>query len=188
MKTKLCVWVICLVAFFSVPTVGIAQPYRHLTARDFAGTPTADDTYGAYTYCYVSYSYNPTRHNGNYNIVFNVQLQLNTSRSWIRFDQISSREMLADVLRHEQGHYNIAYLMKNELYSVLSHHSYTSNYQAEIASLFKVIDAKYHKMNADYEAQTQHMTNTRNQQMWNSWFNRQLDNGELADNTTRFSY
>jgi hypothetical protein len=186
MKIKSSLWAMSVLFLFILPNAGMAQSYRRLTTRDFAGIPAADNTFAAYTYCYVSYSYNTTRHNGNYNVDFNVQVLLNSSRSWMRFDQVTTREMMADVLKHEQGHYNIAYLMRNELYSILSHHRYTANYQYEIASLFKDVDAKYHKLNNDYETQTQHMADYKNQQKWDAWFNKQLGGAELADNVNRF--
>jgi hypothetical protein len=176
-------WIVVLL-LFSLPFTGMAQAYHRLAARDFAGTPPPDDAFAAYTYCYVNYFYNATRYNGNYTVSFNVQLMLGTNRSWIRFNQVKTRELLQEILRHEQGHYNIAYLMRNELYSVFTHHRYTANYQAEIAGLFKQVDAKYHKLNQDYENETQHMTDTANQEKWNTWFSKQLDNVEIADNNT----
>jgi len=166
---------------FLLPFLTHAQPYRKLTTRDFMGAP-ASDGFAAYTYCYVSYSYQPTRHNGNYNIDFNVQLNMSPAKSWISYAQVNNTTLLKDVLKHEQGHYNIAYLMKNELYSVLSHHRYTANYQSEIAALFREIDSKYHKLNADYEAETQHMADIRGQLKWDQWFSKQLDQTQMAAN------
>ena len=77
------------------------------------------------------------------------------------------------VLKHEQGHYDIAYLLKCEAYSVLSSRDYDSNYQAEIAAIFNNINAKYQQMNAQYETETANMTNIKNQQKWNAWFDSQ---------------
>ncbi len=170
---KRCILVILI---FTMPFIGKAQSYHRLAARDFAGNPPADNGDIAYTNCYVGYSYNVSRRNGNYNIVFNLQLSLNTNQSYIRLEQVKTREMLDQILKHEQGHYNIAYLLKCEANSVLTHHHYTSNYQAEIIDLFKQVEAKYHKLNADYEYQTQHMLNIQNQDKWNGWFSHQLDN------------
>lgn len=167
-------WVILL--FLGAPVVTIAQSYHRLAASDFAGIPPAGNGDIAYTNCYVGYSYDVSRHNSNYVITFNVQFTLNTNKSYIRLDQVKDREMLQQILRHEQGHYNIAYLLKCEAYSVLTHHRYTANYQAEIINLFKQVEAKYHRINTDYEYQTQHMLNTQNQDKWNTWFANQLDN------------
>jgi hypothetical protein len=172
-----------VILFFIALLSADAQMYHRLTVADMAGAPT-DAGYVAYTNCYVGYSYQPTRHNGVYNIDFNVQLYLNTNRSWIKMDLVKNQNMLQEILKHEQGHYNIAWLMRNELYSVFTRHRYSANYQYEIASLFKQIESKYHKMNEDYENQTQHMDDAANQQKWNTWFNRQLNNREMAYNGT----
>ena len=179
MRRKISVRFIGLALLFFLPFLTHAQPYRKLSTRDFTGTPP-NDGFAAYTYCYVSYSYQPTKRNGNYNIDFNVQLLMNPAKSWIRYAQVDNPNDLQDVLKHEQGHYNIAYLMRNELYSVFSRHRYTSNYQAEIVSLFREVDARYHKLNIDYETETQHMANIHNQQKWDLWFSRQLNNIEIA--------
>lgn len=182
MKKKICVWAIGVMLSSLVPLISKAQPYRHLAPRDFAGAPPTDSYFAAYTCCYVHYSYTTTRHNGIYNVGFDVQLEFNGQKSYIRFDQINNNTTLTDILDHEQGHYNIAWLMRNELYTVLSHHHYTANYEYEIASLFRGVDIKYHKMNDDYESQTLHMTNHKNQLKWDTWFNRQLNNSDLAEN------
>jgi hypothetical protein len=180
MKKRLAGLVVAIVSF--LPCLLSAQTYHRLTQADFAATPVADNAFAAYTNCYVSYSYNPVRHNGNYIIDFNVRVQVNAAKSWIRFDLMKNREMLSSVLRHEQGHYNIAYLMRNELYAAFTRRHYTANYQAEIVAVFKDIESKYHKINDDYEYQTQHMSNVNNQQQCDAWFSKQLDNAELAGN------
>jgi hypothetical protein len=180
MKTMFRVWLSVIMFSFFIPFITTAQSYHRLAASDFAGVPTPNSDFTAYTNCYVSYSYNATLHNGNYDITFNTQLVLNTNKSWIRLSQVKSREMLESILKHEQGHYNIAYLMKSELYSVFTHHQYDANYQAEIVALFKQVQSKYQKLNDDYESQTQHMTDTQNQEKWNAWFSKQLDNVSIV--------
>ena len=170
-----------LMLLLALPLATLAQPYHRLAARDFAGQPPANNGDIAYTNCYVSYNYDVTRHNGQYNIVFDVRLTMNKNRSYIRLDQVKSREHLLQVLQHEQGHYNMAFLLKCEAYSVLSRHHYTANYQAEIASLFKQVEMKYHRLNDAYEADTEHMTNTNNQEKWNAWFSAQINNVSIAD-------
>ncbi len=157
-----------------------AQSYHRLAARDFNGTPPAAHGDIAYTNCHVDFTYQVIHHNNNYDITFDVELNMDNNSSYIRLDQVNSREQLQQILRHEQGHYNIAYLLKCEAYNVLSHHHYTSNYQREIDYLFRQVESKYQKMNADYENMTDHMLNSQNQDKWNAWFSRQIDNVSLA--------
>ena len=181
MKTRFCAWAIAVTFILILPNLTMAQAYHRLTARDFTGQPT-DNSFAAYTNCAVVYNYTPTRHNGVYNIDFDVRVILNNNSSWINFREVTSNAMLQEILKHEQGHYNIAYLMRNEAYSVLSHHRYSANYQYEIAQLYRQVELKYHQINVDYEAQTQHMTDAKNQAKWDNWFSRQLGSGEIADN------
>jgi hypothetical protein len=168
------------VLFLCAPVFVQAQSYRRLAARDFNGTPPQQNNDIAYTNCHVDYTYQVIRHNNTYDVNFDVQLTMDNNRSYIRLDQISSREQLLQVLRHEQGHYNIAFLLKCEAYSVLSRYHYTANYHREIDYLFKQVNEKYQKMNADYEVGTNHMLNNENQERWNAWFSRKLDNVSLA--------
>jgi hypothetical protein len=166
--------------FLCTPAVVRAQSYHRLAARDFTGSPPAENGDIAYTKCDVEYTYQVVRHNRDYDVTFDVRLNMDNYRSYIRLDHVSTRDQLQQILRHEQGHYNIAFLLKCEAYSVLTHHRYTANYHREIDYLFKQVEAKYQKMNADYEAMTEHMLNDQNQEKWNAWFSRQIDNVSLA--------
>jgi hypothetical protein len=162
------------------PGFVIAQSYHRLAARDFAGTPPPENGDIAYTNCHVDYTYQVIHHNNDYDISFNVQLNMDNYHSYIRLDHVRDREQLLQILRHEQGHYNIAFLLKCEAYSVLTRHHYTANYHREIDYLYKQVEAKYLKMNEEYESMTDHMLNTQNQEKWNAWFSRQIDNVSLA--------
>jgi hypothetical protein len=164
-----------IVLLFILPYSLKAQYYQRLAARDFTGTPPAGENFLAYTNCNVQYTYQVTRHNGQYSLDFDVEVVFNKDKSYIRFNNVSGNDMLLHVLRHEQGHYNIAYLMKCELSSVFKHHHYSANYEQEIVYLFKQVETKYHKINEDYENQTQHMQNDASQEKWNAWFSRALD-------------
>ena len=169
---------ICLLICATV--VVKAQSYHRLAARDFAGIPSAGTNDIAYTNCDVVYTYQVIHHDNNYDITFDVELNMNSNRSYIRLGEVKSREQLQEILRHEQGHYNIAFLLKCEAYAVLSRHRYSANYQREIASLFYGVEAKYQKMNSDYENSTNYMINAQNQDKWNAWFSTQLNNVEIA--------
>ncbi|WP_448701436.1 hypothetical protein ACFGVR_04520 [Mucilaginibacter sp. AW1-3] len=168
-------WVI-LCLFFLVPFLASAQYYHRLAASDFQGSPTAGDQALAYTNCDVQYTYQAVKHNNVYNVDFNVELVFNRDKSFIRLNWVKDQDMLLQVLRHEQGHYNIAYLLRAELYKAFKRAHYTDNYQQEIAAIFKQVNTKYQKINADYERQTLHMQNDAKQDEWNAWFSRAIDN------------
>ncbi len=178
MKKMIKRWVVLVLIFVS-PFFASAQYYHRLAANDFQGTPPSGDDVMAYTNCTVTYTYQVVHHNDQYDIDFTVDMQLNKDKSYIRLNEVTDRDMLLHILRHEQGHYNIAYLMKCELYSVLKRHRYTANYHQEIAALYNQVNYKYQKINADYERQTDHMQNDTKQTEWNAWFSHALDNAPV---------
>jgi len=82
--------------------------------------------------------------------------------------------MLAEVLRHEQGHYTIAYMEQQELLRTVSKTIFYANYQSAAQSIFNRIDAKYKQLNIDYDIDTQHMQNRTQQQSWDAYFKKRL--------------
>jgi len=151
------------------------QGYRQLTPNDFAGAvPPGSGFYVAHTSCNVTMKYDVQRYQGNYRLTFNISLLLNRDRSWLNRQMITNADMMAEVLRHEQGHYQIAYLMQQEMISELNRGRYTGDYQRQANNIFNSIDEKYRKMNADYDSDTQHMQNRKQQAAWVDYLNREV--------------
>ncbi|MBW4890447.1 hypothetical protein KXQ82_11995 [Mucilaginibacter sp. HMF5004] len=172
---------IAVIMFLFIPIFTHGQSYHRLTARDFYAAPSSPQSGDiAFTSCQVNYTYQVIHNKNNYDITFDVKLSMDNARSYIRMADVSDREQLQQILRHEQGHYNIAFLLKCEAYTVLSRYHYSANYQREIDYLYRQLETKYKKMNADYEASTEHMQNNDNQEKWNAWFSRRIDNVSLA--------
>lgn len=161
-----------------------AQTYRQLTADDFAGPiPPNSGFYVAHTSCNVFMNYNVRNLRSNYHLTFDIQLKLNRERSWLNRKIANTPESLAQVLRHEQGHYQIAYLMQQEMIRELNAYHYTGDYQHQANTIFKRIDDKYRHMNEDYDEDTQHMQNRKQQTAWVNFLDRELTrSGSLAAN------
>jgi predicted secreted Zn-dependent protease len=83
--------------------------------------------------------------------------------------------MLAEVLKHEQGHYNIAYMEQQELLREVGRTRFEADYQNRAQEIFDRIDAKYKQLNLDYDEDTQHMTNRLQQISWDKYFQRKLE-------------
>src|SRR5476651_1688651 len=110
--------VICVVGFlFGLIASAMAQDgYRQLSSNDFRGTPhTTGDNCIALTYCSIDYHYHVTSEKNNYRLTFNVEVILDRERSWLYRKRILSPQMLTEVLKHEQGHYTIAYMEREEI-------------------------------------------------------------------------
>ncbi|WP_183561973.1 DUF922 domain-containing protein [Mucilaginibacter sp. SP1R1] len=152
-----------------------AQQFHQLTVNDFGGTPRVDARgVVAYTNCTIDFKYQASRQDGGYMLNAFVHLALNTNKSWLDRSRITSSQVLAEVLKHEQGHYTIAYLEQQEVLREIGKTRFSRNYQYEAMNLFNRIDAKYKQMNTDYDDDTQHMTNRVQQHSWDVYFQKQL--------------
>jgi predicted secreted Zn-dependent protease len=152
-----------------------AQPHRLLTVNEFQGTPRSNGQgVIAYTNCTIDFKYQANNNNGNYILHANVRMTMNNYKSWIDRSRINSQEQLAEVLKHEQGHYTIAYLEQQEVLRAIEHTRFTYNYNAEAMNIFNRIDAKYRQLNQDYDEDTEHMVNRQQQHSWDIYFAKRL--------------
>ncbi len=168
----------------------VAQPYKRLMSADFQGEPNGPAGDIAFTNCAITYTYKAHREGDYYKLDFSILLMMDHYRSWIDRNQVNTPERMAEILKHEQGHYNLAYLEQQELLRTVSHTVFRGNYHAVADAIFDRIDAKYKQLNIDYDADTQNSTNRVQQQSWNAYFDRALGpiladryykNGELAE-------
>jgi hypothetical protein len=164
------VMILCLCGYFVS-----AQPYRRLTADDFEGAPRRNSGTIAYTNCSIDFKYEAYHKNGYYQLYFDIHLIVNRNRSWMDKDNITSPEMLAEVLKHEQGHYIIAYLEQQELLREVGKTRFEADYQYRAQEIFNRIDAKYKQLNLDYDEDTGHMTNRVQQISWDKYFQKKLE-------------
>ena len=168
--------VICIAALL-LPALqrASAQDYHQLTIDDFQGTPSSDgDGVIAYTNCTIDFHYQASRQNGYYRLNFDIRVLMNRNRSWMNKGQVNSAAMLDEILKHEQGHYTIAYMEQQELLRTVGKTVFHANYQYEAANIFNRIDAKYKQLNIDYDTDTQHMVNRVQQHSWDAYLKKKL--------------
>jgi len=154
-----------------------AQSYHLLTMDDFLGMPRETTRGGviAYTNCSIDFHYEAHKERNYYRLDFNIQLTLNTNKSWMDKRRVTSNEMLAEILKHEQGHYFIAYMEQQELIRAVSKTVFYADYQSAAQRIFNTIDAKYKQLNQNYDDDTQHMLNRQQQQSWDAYFKKRLE-------------
>ena len=163
-----------LLLLFIVRTAN-AQPLRRLTVGDFQGAPKYNNQGTiAYTNCSIDFKYQAFRERGYYSLNFDIQLTLNTNKSWLDKSRVISPQMLAEILNHEQGHYDIAYLEQRELMHAVSKTVFHEDYRRIAQNIFDRIDAKYKQRNLDYDADTGHMLNRVQQHSWDVYFKKEL--------------
>jgi hypothetical protein len=169
------VWAVCIIALYlQIPFSALAQPYKQLTVNDFANAQP-NIGYIAHTSCMINFNYNVVnRTGGAYHLNFDIRVSINAAKTWMNKSKVMMGGMLDEVLRHEQGHYNMAYLEQQELYRTFNLTRFTINYQQQVRQIFDRIDAKYRQLNADYDEDTSHMINRKQQSAWNNWFTREL--------------
>jgi hypothetical protein len=154
-----------------------AQPFRQLVAGDFQGYPRVNNRgVVAYTNCTIDFRFQASRGDGEYRLHFNVRLSMNSDRSWIDRSRITSAQSLAEILKHEQGHYNIAYMEQQEVLREVNRTRFSANYQNEAMAIFNRIDAKYKQLNIDYDEDTEHSTNKQQQHSWDIYFAKRIEN------------
>src|SRR3569833_2593471 len=168
------IYVTALCVFFAAAASAQQQEFHQLNADDFKGTPRSDQFTVAYTNCSINFHYQARRERNYYLLDFNIGLTLNNYKSWLDKSRIKTPELLAEVLRHEQGHYNIAYMEQQELLRTLRKNVFYSDYQTVAQAIFDRIDAKYKQLNLDYDADIQHMQNRTQQQSWDAYFKKKL--------------
>ncbi|MEO6150513.1 MAG: hypothetical protein ABIN95_05110, partial [Mucilaginibacter sp.] len=145
-------------------------------ANDFLGPPRANNNgVVAYTNCSISYNYTVRRERGVFQLDFNVSMLINRQLSWLNMSQIKSAEMQAEVLKHEQGHYAIAYLQQQELLRTFGRTRFGRDYNIVAKQIFDRIDAKYKRLNTSYETETNHMQNRVQQASWDKYLARCLE-------------
>lgn len=148
--------------------------YKQLNINDFQGQPDLASGHIAYTNCTIDFSYQPVPVGRYYQLNFAVHVVLDKERSWIDRSKITSEAYLAEILKHEQGHYTLAYLMQQELMRVLNNTRYGINYEQQVKAVFSAVKNKYRQLNADYDEDTHNSTDRAQQHSWDLYFRQQL--------------
>ena len=159
-----------------VVNVAFAQSFHQLSIDDFQGTPNYNKQgVIAYTNCTIDFRYEAHREVNYYRLDFDIRLMLNNNKSWMDKRRVTSDEMLAEILKHEQGHYIIAYLEEQELLRTVEKTVFHEDYQYIAKNIFDRIDAKYKQLNYNYDEDTQHMTNRIQQHSWDLYFQKRME-------------
>ena len=152
------------------------QSYHQLTADDFQGMPqNVNQGTIAYTNCSITFKYEARREHNYYRLKCDIRLDLNKDKSWLDKRRGTSDVMLAEILKHEQGHYMIAYMEQQELLRTISRTIFRSDYSYAAENIFRRIDAKYKQLNENYDEDTNHMMNREQQHSWDVYFAKRLE-------------
>jgi hypothetical protein len=169
---------ICVIglSLFATNRAKAQYAYRLLTADDFKGAPRSNkgDNSVAFTHCSVDFGYRVIGENNHYNLTFDVRLTMDRQLSWLDKKHILSKQMLAEILNHEQGHYTIAYMEQQEILREANRMHFDANYKEQASALFNRIHYKYEQLNVNYDTDTMHSLDHVQQHSWDVYFQRRL--------------
>ncbi len=143
--------------------------YRKLTLSDFKGTPDANAPYLATTFTNLSYQYaNPVACGNKAKVRFGFETTIRVGeKSWMKFDKIRSKQLLRELLEHEQGHYDLAETFSVQLQRNLAGFCFDRNrYKAEIDSIYRSLSTYYDTLQVRYDAETTHGQEKEPQAQW----------------------
>ena len=141
---------------------------RKLVWDDFSGKVDKSSEYKANTFWTLNYRFSGISFKGDTAIIkgFESTLEFDKKFSWIKigFDT-------PELLKHEQGHFDIGILCQKEfLQTVKTTILFKSNFSETLQKLFKTVLKKYTEMGTLYDTETDHSKNTEAQIKWNSFF------------------
>ncbi len=143
---------------------------KTLSWSDYKGAP--DYTVPFYSFTVTETNFDAEivgEHNGILQIKFRTWNFL-TNKSWVKMEKAN-----AQLLSHEQGHYDISCLFALDLKKQFSQARYTtSNYKLLIDQIYRTVSTKYLRLDNQYEKETNHSLNKTEQLKWNNWIRQEM--------------
>jgi Bacterial protein of unknown function (DUF922) len=129
---------------------------RKLVWDDFKAPPLKIGDIAALTTTHLAFSYK--MNNGKVNFTIECQFEKNKSWGLVKNDA---------VLRHEQGHFDIAEMFARKLYKEMSAYQFNKNtFQKDLDSIYKNIVAEKEKYQQVYDNETNYSINKNGQEEW----------------------
>lgn len=155
--------------------------FKTLSWSDFSGAPNANSSHLAFTS--AAFTLPPVRAvkdkaSGKYVLSDNITItiNLNRSRSWKKMAEINAKKLRtpAQILKHEQGHYDIVALVARDLFIDLmqlkgKQYSNQAALNADVAPILRKYNGTAQKIIDKYDSklQSDHGENGPGQTIWN---------------------
>ena len=137
---------------------------RLLAWEDFQGKPDRGSSFFAETFWNLDFT-TTTGANADKITSKNVALTLtfNKRKSWLKKGKGTT-----ELLKHEQGHFDIGRLCQLEIMAILQTTVLTkANFGSTVQSVFKASFEKYAALGKKYDEETNHSINSKKQEDWN---------------------
>jgi len=146
---------------------------RLLTWNDFSGKHDKRSEHEANTYWKINYSYAGVNLQGDSAKLkgLTVKLELDADQSWIK-----PGKETADLLKHEQGHFDVGLICLRELVERINNTVFHKrDIAAKVQTLFSEILNKHLLMNKQYDEETDHSKRKKEQEKWDLFFAEELN-------------
>jgi hypothetical protein len=160
------------ISFSQQTFIGGKEGNRSLEWTDFTGKPDKSSPFHAYTFWNIRSSMDALHFKSDTAsapLSGMVWVELGES-SWVKPDKKTD-----DLLKHEQGHFNIGRLCMMELAQKIKlTRVRLADMKIKMDALFKEIISQYKEMDVQYDAETLHGNNKEAQERWDLFFKREL--------------
>lgn len=140
------------------------SPTRKLDWGDFQGLPDKNSDNAALTSSHIKFQFGYG--GGKFN--YTIHCTFDKKRSWARVKSDY-------ILKHEQGHFDIAELHARKLKKALSGYRYKeATVEKEVSDLHNNIMKEHHLMQAAYDRETDHSRELSSQLVWDNYIDSSL--------------
>lgn len=138
------------------------KDHNKLSWEDFRGPVNAQtDEAAAATHCSIGFKTNMNNASGKPEVIVYNKFYIN--KSWVRSDA-----KIPDILRHEQGHFDLCELYTRKLKQRMDEFNFSAsvNLKQDLYNIYNEISLEYEKRQQAYEQETSHGTNLSVQRNW----------------------
>ncbi|WP_276135102.1 DUF922 domain-containing protein [Polluticoccus soli] len=163
-------------AFAQKVSINGKEGYRQLSWEDFKGKVDKASPFTAVTHWFLSWNEGKPAKDAHGKPVLQPEVEVSfMGDSWVN----KKRDLSPELLRHEQGHFDIALVCAAELAKQVKAASFTAkNFEPLMNKLFDAAYDKCARLQEQYDAETGHgcEEHDADQQRWNSFLAQQLSN------------
>src|SRR5690606_27880679 len=129
---------------------------------DFKGTPDPKADFVASSNTGMRFSYSiSTNQDQEMKVTYTVEGFFNPAKSWHLPDQVT-----AQILNHEQAHFDITELHARKLRKRLSGRKFSTNAKSEIEGIYHKVDEERRAMQIRFDKETDHSQNEEKEIAW----------------------
>ena len=144
-------------------------PSQQLTWSDYKASPNPNSDAAASTTTYLGIEFNIDQNN----LTYKIQCSFSKTKSW-------GRSKTDFILKHEQGHFDIAEIFARKLNKKMNEYKFTKNtYKTDLKNIYQAITKEKEEFQDQYDNETDHSRKKDEQLIWLKKIEKMLE--ELKD-------